>query len=179
MSRRFSVSRASTRAQTIRLGVLALVFTIVAAVGFISYAHAGRHDGPDDAARTAVAQAAADAVTAVMTFTPTSDPTRADVLARLTGRFGVEYRTQGPDTILPNAIDARASMSATVIGAGVNSYSADRARLLMFVDQQVSVPGLTTDGATGDRVTVSRWALMSRVADRWLLADLLPVSAAD
>ena len=153
------------------LVVLAVLFAAVGVASFV-LAHRNDVDHPTDAERTAVQQAAADAVTAVMTFTPNDPPTRPDVQARLTGRMSVEYRTQGPDLILPNAVDSRTSMSAGVIGAATDSYSSDDARILVFVDQRVSVPGLTTQNSDGERVTLARWALMHRVDGRWLLRDL-------
>lgn len=158
------------------LAVLAITLAVIGAVGFVE-AHRNDVNHPTESERVAVQQAAADAVTAVMTFAPNDPPARPAVLARLTGRMSVEYRTQGPDLILPNAVDSRTRMSATVIGAATDSYSSQDARILVFIDQTVSVPGLTA-GADGQRVTIARWAQMRRVNGRWLMADLDLVDSA-
>ncbi|GAB19534.1 hypothetical protein GOEFS_091_00260 [Gordonia effusa NBRC 100432] len=161
------------------VAVLAAAAIALAVVGFAGLVAAHRNDvnHPTTDERTTVQQAAADAVAALMTFSPADDPPRREVVAKLTGRMAAEYRTQGPDLILPNAVESRTSMSAKVIGAAVNSYSTDEARVLVFVDQQVDVPGLTRDNPGGERVTASRWAVMHRHDGVWLLKDLTLVDA--
>lgn len=156
------------------IAALVTVGGVVATVG----AHRNSVDHPTAEERSILQQAAAESVTAVMTFAPGSGPVRPEVLAVLTGRLSVEYRTQGPDLIVPNAVDARTTMSAKVIGSAVASYSSDDAKVLVFVDQQISVPGVTpTSTAGGDRVATSRWALMRRVDGIWRLSDLRAVDA--
>ncbi|MFW0788873.1 hypothetical protein [Gordonia sp. CPCC 205333] len=158
------------------LVALALVLAGVGVAGLVA-AHRNNASHPTAIERTGVQQAAADAVVALMTFAPNDPPTRPAVLAQLTGRLAAEYRTQGPDLILPNAVDSRTSMSAKIVGAAVNSYSADAARVLVFVDQQVEVPGLTRADDGSGKVAVSRWAVMHRDGGVWLLSDLTLVDA--
>lgn len=157
--------------------VVAVLLTLVGIITVVA-AQRGSVEHPTTDERSAVQQAAADSVTAVMTFAPADAPVRAEVLSGLTGRLSAEYRTQGPDVILPNAVDSRTTMSAKVIGAAVAEYSTDDAKVLVFVDQQISVPGFTAaSGIGGERIAISRWAMMHRVDGAWRLSDLRTVDA--
>lgn len=147
---------------------VALIVTLVAVVG-IRRARLV----PDDAQRQAVLTATRDAVTAIMTFAPTdSAVTRDAAAAHLTGTLLLRYRTEGPDVVLPTATETGASMKVGVQGVGVHTYATDRAEVLVFADQTISIPG-PSGAATGDgRTPVARWAIMRNVEGNWRLAAL-------
>lgn len=156
------------RRRVMTAGVLAVIAVVVAVVGILGAARA--RPVPDDAERTALLSATDEAVTALLTFTP--DPAEADraaVAARLADPLAETYRASGADVVLPGAVEARASMSSRVVGAGVEEFRTDRARVLVFVDQTVVLPGTA---GTGDRAPIARWAIMRNVENNWLLADL-------
>ncbi len=172
MSLRRSLGRSLGSPRKIVAMLIAAVVAIAVGIAGLLVAHDNNVAHPSDDDRVAVQQDAADAVAALMTFTPTDAPVKPNVLTRLTGPLARSYRTQGPDVVLPNAVDSKTSMTAKIIGAAVNHYTYDRARVLVYVDQEVSVPGLTT-GA--QRVAISRWAVMNKVDGRWVLGELAAV----
>ena len=68
------------------------------------------------------------------------------------------------------------TLSAQVVGAGVEEFTAERARVLVFVDQTVSIPAATDTGdRDDDRTPTARWATMRNVKGNWRLADLAMV----
>ncbi|WAC56548.1 hypothetical protein [Gordonia sp. SL306] len=149
-----------------------LVATIVAIAGFVG-AHRAR-PVPDEDQRDAVQAATSQAVTALMTFGPGATPSdRAAVATHLTGSLLLQYRSEGPDVVLPGAVTGGASMTVRVVGVGVNAYAADQAQMMVFTDQSVRFPGVTPSaGAGGERTSTARWATMRNVGGNWRLADL-------
>ncbi|SIS14774.1 hypothetical protein [Williamsia sterculiae] len=120
--------------------------------------------------------AASDAVGVVFTFSPDGlDRARVSVDAWVTDPLRTDYRVQGPDVVLPAAVETRATMSTTVTGAAVDRRAGDTARVLVFADQTISVPQQSGGSGTEQVVPITRWAIMRRVDDRWLLAELQTV----
>jgi Mce-associated membrane protein len=114
-----------------------------------------------------------DAVTALMTFGPqTLIDQQRTVGPRLTGRLLLEFRSQGPGVVLPTAVESGAQMSSEVVATAVNRMTADSARVLVFANQNITLP--TADPAQ-EVVAVTRWADMRKVDGNWLLAGLQPV----
>lgn len=151
--------------------VIAVVAGVVAVIGFIG---AGRgRPVPDDTTRQAILAATEDAVGAIMTFGPDPDTAaRDDVARRLTGTLLTRYRAEGNDVVLPLARESGASMSVQVVGVGLDRYSGDAARVLVFADQQISIPALAQADSRDGRASVVRWAAMRKVDGKWRLAEL-------
>ncbi|GAB89997.1 hypothetical protein [Gordonia rhizosphera] len=163
------------RGRVVLAAVVIVVATTVAVLGFLGAQRA--RPVPDDAERHAVLTATSEAVTALMTFHPGLDASaRAAVEDRLTGPLLVRYRSRGPDVVLPGAVLGGATMTARVVGVGLNAYAPDRSQVLVFADQTVDIPQ-TGSAPNGDRHTasVARWATMRNVEGNWRLADLQPV----
>ncbi|GAB99865.1 hypothetical protein GONAM_11_00450 [Gordonia namibiensis NBRC 108229] len=173
-----------TRRQRRRLAVLTAVTVtalVVAVVAWIGVLRSDPEPGEDE--RAAVLSAAGGAVAALMTFGPDDPPDqrrRTDAL--LADPLRLEYRNRGVDVVVPGARAASVSMVGRVVGAGLNDSSAERARVLVFVDQTVSVgDGEKSTGsgeaadAEGEATPTARWALMRKVDGNWLLSDLQPV----
>jgi Mce-associated membrane protein len=160
------------RRQTVAaiLGIALLVFVAIAVVGFIGPQAPG--DDREEQRRD-IQAATSDAVSALMTFTPqTLADQQQTVGPRLTGRLLLDFRSRGPAVVLPAAVDLGAQMSAEVVATAVNRMDSDSALVLVFVNQDITVP--TADPAR-QVVAVSRWADMRKVDDNWLLAGLQPV----
>lgn len=152
------------------LGIALIVLVILAVVGFIG----PRAQGDErEGQRREVQAATSDAVSALMTFTPQTLADQQQMVGpRLTGRLLLDFRSRGPAVVLPAAVDLGAQMSAQVMATAVNRMDSDSARVLVFVNQDITVP--TADPAQ-QMVAVSRWADMRKVDGNWLLAGLQPV----
>ncbi|MDL9944846.1 hypothetical protein QSJ19_04455 [Gordonia sp. ABSL11-1] len=177
-----SPARLTTRGRrrvTIAVGVI-VVALVVSMIGIVAVFRS--RSVPDDGQRAAVLSATTSAVTALMTFGPDLDRAgRDEVQARLTGPLLADYRSRGPDVVLPGAVAAGATMSVRVVGAAVNAYADDQSQVLVFADQAIRLPGaVATAGAgdpdgNGERAPTARWATMRNVEGNWRLADLQPV----
>lgn len=168
----------STLKQTLRrppvagsiLLILLVVLIAIAVVGFIGPSEASR---ADDSQRQQVQLATTDAVTSLMTFDPASLTTQQQsVGAKLTGRLLLEFRSQGPGVVLPTAVESKAQMTADVVATAVNRMSDDGARVLVFVNQTITLPAAQPPQQV---VAVTRWADMRKVNGNWLLAGLQQV----
>ena len=84
---------------------------------------------------------------------------------RLTGRFLDDYSQLITTVVVPNAIQKDITASARVPAAAVVSAAADRAVLLVYVDQTTAV-GEESPTQTNSSVRVT----MERVDGRWLIA---------
>ncbi|MBB2772959.1 MULTISPECIES: hypothetical protein [Mycolicibacterium] len=89
---------------------------------------------------------------------------------RMTGEFRNEYTTLINDVVIPGAKEKRVSAEATVPAAALVSSSADRAEVLVYIDQTTTV-GDDPPSATTSSARVS----LEKVGDRWLLAGFEPV----
>ncbi|MHC3001431.1 hypothetical protein [Gordonia sp. GN26] len=173
-----------TRRQRRRFAILAAVTVVALVVALVAWIGVLRSDPePGEDERAAILAAAGGAVAALMTFGPDDPPDqrrRTDAL--LADPLRLEYRNRGVDVVVPGARAASVSMVGRVVGTGLNDSSAERARVLVFVDQTVSVGDVeksTGSGepadAEGETTPTARWALMRKVDGNWLLSDLQPV----
>lgn len=152
------------------LSGLLVVLIVIAVFGFIGPSEAHHADEAD---RQQVQLATTDAVTSLMTFDPESlTAQQQSVGAKLTGRLLLEFRSQGPGVVLPTAVESKAQMTADVVATAVNRVSADDARVLVFVNQNITLPAAQPPQQV---VAVTRWADMRKVDGNWLLAGLQQV----
>ncbi|GAA1479832.1 hypothetical protein GCM10009624_02720 [Gordonia sinesedis] len=178
--KRYSLTRPQRRI------VLGAVVTIVVAllVAATAVVVADRHNPHRDAGtRADIQTAAVAALTALMTFTD-QEPQPDSVPTLLTDPLATRYRTVGRDLVLPGAAALGASMSARVIGTGIDHVDPAGTRVLAFVDQTVNTrpapagpdaPPGPAQREDAQRTPIARWAVMRKVEDKWLMADLLPV----
>ena len=166
-------SRVPADRRFVRVWALVVALAVVVAAVAGAYAlRAGDQEREND--RIAVEEAAAAAVGELMTFAPADrEADRTAVAERLAGPLAADYLSRGPDVVFTGATASKITMTGTVLDVGVAEMTADRARTLVFVDQLIAVGD--QDGEP-ERVGVSRWATMTRVDGRWLLAHLEPVS---
>ncbi|QGS26863.1 hypothetical protein FOB84_04865 [Gordonia bronchialis] len=153
--------------------VVALVVALIAAIGTSRV-----DDGVTESERTTVLRAAETAITALMNFGPETTPDDARRTgALLADPLALDFRARGYDVMVGGAIATGVRVQSRVVGAGLHSYSDERARVLVFLDQQLR-PGrgaAEPDGDLSGTAPTARWAAMRKVDGNWLLADLQPV----
>lgn len=149
------------------LPTLALVLACTA--GFLKWQDVTGRD-----ARVAGAQAiksANDTIVAMLSYTPANADRGLHAAAdRLTGTFRDSYSSLINDVVIPGSTQKKISATARVAAAGTVSASSDRAVVLMFVDQTITIGAdPPTDTASSVRVT------LNNVDGRWLISEFTPV----
>ena len=105
-------------------------------------------------------------------FTAQAAQRRAELLTpRLTGRLLADYRSQGPNVVLPSAVESGATVQTAVQAVGVGEAEPDAVRLLVFATEKITVDSANPPTST---VPIVRWAVMRRVGNSWRLADVYP-----
>lgn len=126
--------------------------------------------GHPSVAETTV-QAAREGTIALLSYTP--DKVEEQLGAArdlLTGEFRESYTSLTNDVVIPGAKEKQISAIATVPAAASVSLSGDKAVVLLFVNQTVTVgQDPPTDTASSVRVT------LEKVDDRWLISQFDPV----
>ncbi len=116
-------------------------------------------------------QAAREGTIALLSYTP--DKVEEQLGAArdlLTGEFRESYTSLTNDVVIPGAREKQISAIATVPAAASVSLSGDKAVVLLFVNQTVTVgQDAPTDTASSVRVT------LEKVDDRWLISQFDPV----
>ena len=119
----------------------------------------------DPAARQAVLDVAKPNVPKVLTYS--ADTVEQDIAAAtavLTGDFLAYYKDFASQTVIPGAQQDRISTTATVVAAAVESLTADRTTVVVFVNQAT-----TKDGAPVTNSSSSILVGMTRVDGKWLI----------
>jgi Mce-associated membrane protein len=111
-------------------------------------------------------------VPVLLSYTPATVATKADTAdPLLTGDFKAEYRKLLEETVAPTAQEEQISTAAQVVGAAVETLTADEASLLVFVDQRVTKPAIRQPELTKSAVHVG----LRLVQDEWLVSSFQPV----
>ncbi|ART67993.1 hypothetical protein BTO20_04760 [Mycobacterium dioxanotrophicus] len=109
----------------------------------------------------------------VMSYTP--DISEADLgprTALLTGKFLTEYQKAMRDSVIPQARQTRITSIATVVRAGVDSVSEDKARVLAFVNT-TATKGDQSPSQSQNAVLVG----LTNVHGSWLMESFEPKGA--
>ncbi len=121
-------------------------------------------------ARAESVQAASDAAVALLSYRADSvDKDLGAASERLTGDFKAEYTTLTRQVVIPGAKEKHISASAKVTAAASVSAAANRAAVLLFVNQTVTIG----QGAPTDTHPVIRVKL-DKVGGRWLVSHFDP-----
>lgn len=172
-ARRFTTRQRRLLTAAAAVTVVALVVALIAAIGTHRV-----DDGVTESERTTVLRAAETAITALMNFGPDTTPDDARRTgALLADPLALDFRARGYDVVVGGAIATGVRVQSRVVGAGLHSDSDERARVLVFLDQQLR-PGrgaAEPDGDLSGTAPTARWAAMRKVDGNWLLADLQPV----
>lgn len=147
------------------LAVLAL-----AAAGWLVWDAAARR-GAEQAGSQAL-QAARESIPALFSYQPATAEQVLPAAAqdRLTGRFLADYTQLITTVVVPEAKQKGMSASATVPAAGVISADRERAVVLAYVDQTITV-GKETPTQANSSVRVT----MDNVDGRWLISGFDPI----
>ena len=148
-----------------RLAVAVIATGLIVASAWLAWDGTARR-GAEQAGNDAV-QAARESIVAILSYRPDTAEKDLDTAARerLTGRFLDDYSQLITTVVVPNAIQKDIAASARVPAAAVVSAAADRAVLLVYVDQTTAV-GEESPTQTNSSVRVT----MERVDGRWLIA---------
>lgn len=165
---------ASTRSidwgRVLAYGVLpALALLLALAAGYLKFVDNSVRDS--DTARIESMQAAKDSTIAMLSYQPdTVDTQLNDARNLLTGDFQNSYTSLINDVVIPGAKQKQISAVATVPAAASVSAEANRAVVLVFVNQTVVV-GADAPTDTASSVKVS----LEKHGDKWLISEFQPV----
>jgi Mce-associated membrane protein len=146
---------------------LALILALGA--GYLKYIDNSVRNG--DVSRIEAMQVAKDSTAALLSYTPDKVEEQLGAAQNLlTGEFRESYGELINDVVIPGAQQQQISAVATVPAAASVSAEADRAEVLVFVNQTVVVGGdPPTDTASSVKVT------LDKVGDKWLISAFDPV----
>lgn len=146
-----------------------LVMVLAAGVGYLKWQ--ANSAAPSDGESAAVVMAATEGATAMLSYR--ADHVQEDLTAaseRMTGNFRAEYTTLINDVVIPGAEEQRISAVATIPAAALVSAEADRAQVLVYINQTTSV-GADPPTDTQSSAHVD----MERVGDAWLISGFQPL----
>ena len=147
----------------------ALALGLALGAGYLKWRDNSVRDG-QIAAATSV-QAARDSTIALLSYTPDKvDQQLGDARNLLTGDFQASYTSLTNDVVIPGAKEKQIAAVATVPAAASVSATPQKAVVLVFVNQTVTVgQDAPTDTNSSVRVT------LEKVGNRWLISEFDPV----
>ncbi len=154
------------------IGVLALVFVVVAAVlglGVWSYGTVREHDQVAEATRSAPSAAERAAATILSYNYKSLDADRKASERYMTPSYRKKYSSTFQKLVRPNAGKVRARVKAEVQASGVSHADPDRVTVLVFVDQTTT----STANSGEPQQALNRVMLsMKQVGDSWLVDNI-------
>ncbi|MDO3636021.1 hypothetical protein [Mycolicibacterium arseniciresistens] len=162
--------RAIPWTRLLAFGVLpGLALTAALGLGYVKWQHDSTRSERTAAEQSV--QAAKDSTVAILSYRPdTVDTELTAAVDRLTGDFRDEYTQLITDVVAPGAKQQQISATATIPAAASVSATADKAVVLVLVDQTTTVAAdPPTTSASSVRVT------LDKVGDRWLISQFEPV----
>ncbi|NMN93765.1 twin-arginine translocation pathway signal [Antrihabitans stalactiti] len=156
--------------------VRSLLVLLLAAASVAGWAYLFLVVRPDDQAlapdrQQAAVDAAADAAVAILSYkSDTVDTDLAAANSRVTGTFGDYYKTFTRDVVAPAAKEKKISTSATVVGKSISEFSADRASVVVFLNQSTSTADIAQPTVTSTTLRIE----VERHGDTWLVSKFDP-----
>jgi Mce-associated membrane protein len=124
------------------------------------------------AVRQAATQAASNGTVAILSYSPDSlDRDFSAAEAMLTGDFLTYYKQFTSQIVGPAARQKRVATTATVVRAGVESLTSDKAAILVFVNQTTTSQDKLQPTTTPSSVRVG----LAKVNGAWLINKFDPV----
>lgn len=121
--------------------------------------------------RSAVLQVTSVAIPKMLGYKPdTVESTLTDALSLMTRRYQAVFSERLHREIIPQARQRQLTNDVSVVGAGVEALSRDRAAVLVFVNRTVTAPG-HGQYREGSRLRVQ----LQDVGGAWLIDDIDPV----
>jgi Mce-associated membrane protein len=151
-------------------GVLpGLALILAMAAGYLKWQVGAEHQA--QTARVQSLQAATEGVVALLSYRfDTAEKDLSTARERLTGDFRDSYTGLINGVVIPGAKEKQISAEATVPGAASVSATENRAVVLLFINQTITV-GTDPPTATASSVRVT----LDKVHDRWLISQFEPV----
>lgn len=158
------------RARPRQLAATMLAIALLLASAWLAWDGTARR-GAEQAGNDAI-QAARESIVAILSYRPDTAEKDLDAAARerLTGPFLDDYTQLIKTVVIPDAKQRGISAAAKVPAAAVVSAEADRAVLLVYVDQAMAA-GNAKPTQTNSSVRVT----MEKVDGRWLIAGFDPI----
>lgn len=157
-------------ARTVAFLVLPIVaLGLAAGAGYLKYRDNSIRNS--EIAATTAMQAARDGTIALLSYQPDKvEEQLGKARDLLTGEFRNSYTSLTNDVVIPGSKERQISALASVPAAASVSATPDKAVVLLFVNQTVTVgPDAPTDTASSVRVT------LEKDGDRWLISQFDPV----
>lgn len=147
----------------------ALALLLALGAGYLKWQDNGVRNG-EVAAATSM-QAARDGTVALLSYTPDKVEQQLNAARDLlTGQFRDSYTSLTNDVVIPGAKQKQIAAVATVPAAASVSATPEKAVVLVFVNQTVTVGNdAPTDTNSSVRVT------LEKVGTRWLISEFDPV----
>ncbi|MDV6274940.1 hypothetical protein R3Q06_15680 [Rhodococcus erythropolis] len=151
--------------------VMALAALILVGVGGTAiWSH--HSSGAAETARVEVIGVAPTLVEKLLSYnSDTVDEDLARAAEGASGSFQDSFTEFGSKTVAPQSREQGISTKARVVDVGVLSAGADRAEVLMFVDQITTSTAQPAPASTSSRVEVT----LDRVEGTWLVSAMTPV----
>ncbi|OCB16370.1 hypothetical protein A5717_04675 [Mycolicibacterium porcinum] len=159
------------------LGAVALTMLVALSVGSLvlvglRYALPDRASS-DGAVQSALA-AASEGTTALLSYTPaTVSDDIATAKAHMTGEFLAYYEEFTGQFVEPAAKMQQVNNKATVVRAAVSEIASDKAKVLVFINQESTSKDKPQPTTTTSSVLVT----LSKVDDKWLISSFDPNAA--
>jgi Mce-associated membrane protein len=145
-----------------------LIVALTAAAGYLKYREAVA--AQVEHVRSESVQVATDATVDLLSYTPDNVEAKLNAASdRLTGSFRDSYLSLIHDVVIPGALQKRISANATVPAGSLVSASTDHAKVMVFVNQTVTV-GNDSPTDTASVVEVD----LEKVDGRWLISNFEP-----
>lgn len=147
----------------------ALALLLALGAGYLKWQDNGVRNG--EVAAASSMQAARDGTVALLSYTPDKVEQQLNAARDLlTGQFRDSYTSLTNDVVIPGAKQKQIAAVATVPAAASVSATPEKAVVLVFVNQTVTVGNdAPTDTNSSVRVT------LEKVGTRWLISEFDPV----
>ncbi|MFF1555278.1 hypothetical protein ACFVX3_30090 [Rhodococcus erythropolis] len=153
-----------------RVVLVCAALILVGVGGTLLWSH--HRSAATDTARVEVIGVAPMLVENLLSYnSDTVDDDLARAAEGASGTFQDSFAEFGSKTVAPQSKEQGISTKARVVDVGVRSVAADRAELLMFVDQITTSIARPAPASTSSRVEVT----LDRVDGTWLVSAMIPV----
>ncbi|MGV0784563.1 twin-arginine translocation pathway signal [Mycolicibacterium peregrinum] len=172
-------SAALTRLSSLRGHFSAVVLTMLVALSlgalaFVGFRYALPERSTNDRAVQSALAAATEGTTAMLTYTPTTVTNDiATAKAHMTGEFLTYYDEFTGQFVEPAAKMQQVNNKATVVRAAVSEIASDKAKVLVFINQESTSKDKPQPKTTASSVLVT----LSKVDDKWLISSFDPNAA--
>ncbi|MGV0813373.1 twin-arginine translocation pathway signal [Mycolicibacterium boenickei] len=151
-----------------------LVVLSLGALAFVGLRYALPERSTNDGAVQSALTAATEGTTAMLSYTPTTVANDIKTAkAHMTGEFLTYYEEFTGQFVEPAAKMQQVNNKATVVRAAVSEISSDKAKVLVFINQESTSKDKPQPKTTTSSVLVT----LSKVDDKWLISSFDPNAA--